>query len=245
MAEFCAQYLHSCWWAGLALQHRGRLHKDGWGSKDAIPLICSSTKWFVGSLCCQKEVGTVLPVIRLLTELWEKHAPYFVLLSLSFTSVFCMEEACFFPFLLWDTVCLVTLSETYSLWPKCYQLGLRVFSSMSVLPSHVSVLCSTLSCQKTPCNVFFYPLILIWHCSGHGRCKYKRSGKARPKPWRRKQSSIKLLFPSHWLWTRTKNKASFHLMSRYWWKMHFLADTTQAFKSLNVFQVEGPVLPGG
>lgn len=34
-------------------------------------------------------------------------------------------------------------------------------------------------------------------------------------------------------------------MLHYWWRTYFLADITQAFKSLNVFQVEGPVLVVG
>lgn len=79
------------------------------------------------------------------------HPFHFLLLTLPFIAVFCIEELDFF-----STFALGLFSN--SLRDKismiqCYQLGLR--GSHQCQSSHICLLKSTFLCQKTPYNFFF------------------------------------------------------------------------------------------
>lgn len=162
---------------------------------------------------------------------------YFLLLPLPFILVSCIEEACFFPCLVWD-ICLFNNSRRNTQCdPSFISLGSGCsYQCQSFL--HTSL------CWAPHCHVKRHPTTSSGIACVMG--DVSTWGKGKPSLNHEdslNQSSIKPLFPSHWPWT--KNKTSFHLMSHSRWRMYFPADITQAFKSLNVFQVEGPVLMVG
>lgn len=102
------------------------------------------------------------------------HHFYFLLPLLPFNSVFCVEEACFFPCVLWD-ICLFnnSLRDTLSVIQVLSAWGQGALISVSPFLTH---LCAGLHIvmSKDTLQPFLSPLIFIWHCSGHGRCKYMR-----------------------------------------------------------------------
>lgn len=162
-----------------------------WGRGEHHPArdLNSHLKGFLTSLasmlhCTKKSLTMVsfsfffpclLPFLQLpLSKLWRNmlHPFHFLLLPLPFIAVFCIEEAWFFPRLIWD-ICLfnkslrdiINVIQVSSAWAQ----GL---SSVSILST--SVCWSPHFYVKRHPATFFSSLILIWHCSGNGRCKYMR-----------------------------------------------------------------------
>lgn len=92
----------------------------------------------------------------------------------SFNSVFCVEEAFFFPCVPWD-ICLFnnSLRDTFSVIQVLSAWAQGALISVSPFLTHLCAGLHTVMSKET-LQPFLSPLIFIWHCSGHGRCKYMR-----------------------------------------------------------------------